>query len=139
MSFQEKSTALMLVVMVGVYGWYFAVVGSQLDDPAMRAAGYKGLMLFTVLALVALAIVGHVVIALVPPRTGDESDERDRIIDLRGEWIGGYVLGTGALAGLFLAMAEFDQFWIANAILLAMVLSEVVTGAAKLVLYRTMS
>ena len=40
----------------------------------------------------------------------DESDEHDRKIDRFGEYIGGYVLGTGLLIVLGLAMAETEYF-----------------------------
>jgi hypothetical protein len=138
MSFQEKSTALMLGIIAVVYGWYFVVVGSQLRNTAVTEIGYKAVMLVTVVAVVVLAIVGHVLIVAVAPRDADASDERDRLIDLRGEGIGGYVLGTAAVAGLLLAVAELDFFWIANVLLAGLVLSEVASGVAKLVYYRRM-
>lgn len=136
MSFQEKSTALMLGLIVIVYGWYFATVASQVGETPVADIDYQPLMLGTVAALVVLAIVGHILITAVPSYEGDETDERDRIIDLKGEGIGGYVLATGTLVGLFLAMAEYEPFWIANALLAGLVLSEIVTSASKLVYYR---
>ena len=139
MSFQEKSTALMLVIMLVVYGAYFATIASRLGDTAVDQIPYQAWMLVTVVILVVLAIVGHIVVAVLPSYDGDESDERDRLVDLRGESFGGFVLGVGALGALLLAMAEFDHFWIANAILLALVLSEIVASVAKLALYRRMA
>lgn len=136
MSFQEKSTALMLGVVVVVYGWYFATIIGRLADTPVEQIDYQPVMLVTVGALVVLAIVGHVLIVMSPGYEGDRSDERDRLIDMRGEWIGGFVLATGALLGLFLAMAEYEPFWIANALLAGLVLSEMVSGVAKLMFYR---
>jgi len=46
------------------------------------------------------------------------------------------VAAGAALAGLALAMLEVEHFWIANAILAGLVLSEVVSGVTKVVLYR---
>jgi len=46
---------------------------------------------------------------------------------------------TGALvilAGLVLAMAEVDAFYIAHALLLGWVLAELTEGAVRIVLYR---
>ncbi|MGD2102693.1 MAG: hypothetical protein PVG83_10730 [Acidimicrobiia bacterium] len=136
MSFQEKSTWITTAAMIVVYGWYFANVFGQVDSVDAGAIGYQSMMLVTVGALVVFIIVGNVVVALANPREVEKSDDRDREINRRGEFIGGYVLGTGALAALALAMVEVEHFWIANAILLALVLSEVVTGASKIVLYR---
>jgi hypothetical protein len=48
----------------------------------------------------------------------------------------GYVLAVGVFAGLVLAMAEVDAFWIAHALLLAWVLAELTEGAVRIVRYR---
>jgi hypothetical protein len=136
MSFQGKSTALMLAIVVGVYGWYFITVARWASDTPVAEIAYQPLMLVTVLALIVLAVGGHILLAVIPPYRGRQQDERDKLIEVKGESIGGIVLGTGAVGGIFLAMAEFDYFWIANTILLGLVLSEVVAGAAKLIYYR---
>jgi hypothetical protein len=136
MSFQEKSNALMLGLIVVIYGGYFAVVGNRLIDTPAEDIAYEGIMLATVLALVVLSIGGHLLIATTGSRDANRSDERDRLIDLQGEWVGGFALGTGAVIGIVLATSEVDNFWIANVLLAAMVLSEIITAVSKLVLYR---
>jgi hypothetical protein len=136
MSFHGKSTALMLAIIIAVYGWYFVTIARWASDTPVTDIAYQPLMLATVVVLVVLAIVGHILLAAIPPYEGRQPDERDRLIEARGELIGGYAIGTGAVGGILLAMAEFDYFWIANTILLGLVLSEVVAGAAKLVYYR---
>lgn len=136
MSFHGKSTALMLAIIIGVYGWYFVTVARWASDTPVTDIAYQPLMLATVVVLVLLAIGGHILLAAIPPYDGRQPDERDRLIEARGESIGGVALGAGAVGGIFLAMAEFDYFWIANTILLGLVLSEVVAGSAKLIYYR---
>ncbi|WP_326586172.1 hypothetical protein [Streptomyces sp. NBC_01294] len=73
-----------------------------------------------------------------PPlaRGGEDQDQRDREIHHFGEYIGQSFVVIGGVAGLVLAMAEVDQFWIANAIYLAFVLSALLGSAAKIVAYR---
>ena len=136
MSFQEKSTWVMGAIMLIVYGWYFSVVFGQIGDQNIAEIAYRPLMLTTVLALVVLAAVSHIIIAVAAPDEADRTDVRDREINRFGEYVGGYVLGVGALVSLGMAMFEFDQFWIANALLLALVLSELVSLGTKAVLYR---
>jgi hypothetical protein len=65
-------------------------------------------------------VVSPSAIALANPKEAGASDERDRLIALRGERVGGYVLAVGVLGGLPLA-------W---------VVAELVEGATKIVLYR---
>lgn len=80
------------------------------------------------------AIVGRWLTA--NPKEAGAEDERDRLIALRGERVGGYVLALGVFGGLVLAMAELPPFYIAHALLLAWVLAELVEGATRIVLYR---
>lgn len=138
MSFQEKSTWVMLTLVALVYGLYFAVVLGDivaLESP-VRDIAYRGLMLGTVVVLVVLATISHIVIAIANPSDADESDERDREINRFGEYVGGYVLGVGALVALGMAMFEVEHFWIANAILAGLVLSEITSGLTKIISYR---
>lgn len=136
LSFQEKSTWVMGVVVLGVYGWYFVTVLRMAGDVAVAGIAYQTIMFLTVVALVVLAVIGHVVIAIVDPKGSDQTDERDRTINRYGEYIGGYVLAVGALVALALAMIEVEYFWIANTILAGLVLAELTTAATRIVLYR---
>jgi len=93
-------------------------------------------MVPVVILLVILAALAHSVIAIAAPSQAGSQDERDRLIGLRGQRIGGYVLATGTVAGLGLAMVQADTFWIAQVLLGALVIAEITEGATKLVLYR---
>ena len=136
MTFQAKSAMLMTIALVVVYGSYFFVVGSwAITTPADQIV-YQPLMIAAIVPLVILAVLGHIVVALINPKEANAYDERDRLIDLRGERIGAYVLAVGVFAGLVLAMVESAQFWIAQALLFAWVLAEISDNVSKLVLYR---
>ncbi|MDJ0792389.1 MAG: hypothetical protein QNJ71_10875 [Acidimicrobiia bacterium] len=136
MSFQEKSSWAMLVTVALVYGAYFVIVAGEVDGTDVADVDYQPLMLVTVVVLVIVAIIAHAVIAAANPREAEASDERDKEINWYGEYIGGYALAVGTLVGLGLAMAEAEPFWIANVLLLGLVVSELVAGATKVALYR---
>lgn len=135
MTFEEKSTWVILVTMTLVYGWYFATVAGQLAGTDVGDIDYQGLMLTTVGLVVALAVVGIILIT-VAGRGDDSKDERDKTINRYGEYIGGFVLTAGALGGMLLAMIELEHFWVANTLLAGLVLSEIASNIIKLVLYR---
>ncbi|MGP1276417.1 MAG: hypothetical protein ACQRW7_13465 [Caulobacterales bacterium] len=142
MSFQEKSNALMLGAMVLVYGTYFMLVlgapllsGSEIDT-SVGLLMSNGLMLASVLALVVIAIIGHIAIAVLAPKDADTSDERDRLIEMRGDQRGGFVLGAAALGAMGLAMLAAEHFWIVNLILGGLVLGEIVKAVSKIIDYR---
>lgn len=136
MSFQEKSAWAMFAIMLTVYGWYFAVLFGRLSDQDVAEIAYRGMLLATVLALGFLAIISHIVLAVVNPKDAETADVRDREINRFGEYVGGYVLGAAAFFALVMAVLETDHFWIANVILAGMVLSELVSLGTRLVLYR---
>jgi hypothetical protein len=135
-SFQEKSAIAMTGALAVVYGAYFAIVARWLTVTPADEIVYQPLLIVAIVPLVVLAVVSHVAIALANPKEAGASDERDRLIALRGERVGGYVLAVGVLGGLVLAIAELAPFYIAHALLLAWVVAELVEGATKIVLYR---
>jgi hypothetical protein len=66
-------------------------------------------------------------------------DERGRFITLRAERTGRYMLAVGVCTGIGLAVVQSDTFWIAQALIGALVLAEVVEGIVKLVLFRRLA
>jgi hypothetical protein len=136
MTFQEKSTLTMTAIMVLVYGWYFTLVLGPIAGSPAREVAYTGLMVAVVVLLVILAVASQVVLAIAFRSQANADDERDRLITLRSGEIAGYILAVGVCAGIGLAMMQSDTFWIAQALIGALVLAEVSKGVSKLVLYR---
>ena len=141
MSFQEKSNAAMLVITAAVYGWYFvtsvgSVFGGDLPpDAALAVTNVK--MLLTVVIIVAVSIVAHILIAIMAPSEANEAaDERDKLIEMRGDQRGGFVLALFALLAMGLAMLGKPPVLFANAILAGLVAGELVKGVSKLIDYR---
>ncbi len=136
MTFQAKSTAAMLGILTVVYGCYFAIMLSVAGRTPVDQIVYQPVMIIVTVPLVILAILAHIVIAIAAPGEADVTDERDRIIGLRGEALGGVVLGVGVFWGLVLAMFGFHTFWIAHALLGSLVVAEMASAVMMLVLYR---
>jgi hypothetical protein len=93
-------------------------------------------MLATIGLGIALAIIGHIAAVISSPRDADKSDERDTNINRYGEYVGSFVLYGGMLGALGLALAEFEPFWIANAIYSTFIVAALTTSAVKIVAYR---
>jgi hypothetical protein len=136
MTYREKSTVVLLVGYLAVYSWYFARVVDAARSGSIADMDYQGLLIAMVVVLVAATVVAEILIAVLAPSGADQVDERDRLIGLRGDRIAGWVVTIGALAGLVLAMAEADSFWIAHALLAGLVLAEILKSIAMLVNYR---
>lgn len=135
MTTEEKSTWIVAAATVLVFGWYTIKIIGDAASTAVSEIEYQELLVVMVGVFIALVIVSEIVLAVLARRL-DDSDERDRKIDRFGEYIGGYVLGTGLLVVLGLAMAETEYFWIAHAALGVLVLAELVTVTTKIIVYR---
>lgn len=143
-SFKEKSLLISLVALLMVYGGYFAGVLSGDAEPTLAA------MLETLLGLVVALVVVHVAFHIVISLDDVEEaeDERDRAVR-RHAAVAGYnvlfvalLLITGRLLVLGAGTEEADSpapmtlVELANLMLAAMVVSEVVYYGAQLFFYR---
>ena len=142
LSFQEKSLWLMFVSLVGCFGFYFVnVLRAQpsVEEMVPTLAAdvmphQAALFLVATALLVACQIVGHLLIVLVDRRV--ETDERDRLIALKGTRNASYVLATGAFCTLSTAMVTNGNFACAHVLLGFWVLAQLVEIGTQLVLYR---
>ena len=147
MSFEEKVTwvsGMVAVLVAGVYTW---TVGSQLGQQPVAEIAYQRLLLMAAGGMIVLTIVGAIATAIGSAilaelsGTGsadniDRSDERDALIDARGDRVAFYVLSALMIGVLAMAMLEVEHFWIANGTFVAFVLAGLVSTGVKLVAYR---
>ena len=136
MSFEEKGTWVYTVVTVGAYLAYLSIIIGRAENVPLSEVSYVSTMLWTIAIIIALSIAGHIAVAISKPSEANKSDARDKEVYRFGEYIGGIALAVGMLVPLGLAMAEFDTFWIANAIFLVFVLSAITSSSVKIVAYR---
>ena len=92
-TFQEKSLWVMLIGLLAAFGFYFATVlpGHATDVLPQQVV----LFVLAVVFLVIIQIVGHALLAGLDRNTA--TDERDRLIALKGTRNGSYVLERGCL------------------------------------------
>lgn len=137
MSFREKNILITIVALLVAAVAYIALLIPAAQGKAVDAIHYQPLMIGMVVVLAILTAAGHIVAAIAQPKDAQrERDERERLIDWRGQSAGGYVLAVGVFVAIVLAMAEVPWFWIANVLMGIWVLAEVFGGAWKLALFR---
>jgi hypothetical protein len=141
MGFQEKSNLAMLAILLVVYGIYFgqamtSILGAGVP-PAEALAASNALMIVTVGAVIILSIVAHIGLAIAAPSEANENgDERDKLVEMRGDQRGGFVQSLVIFGALVIAMLDFPAWLIANAVLAGLVAGEVVKAVSKLIDYR---
>jgi hypothetical protein len=132
LTFQEKSLWVLFLGLLGVYGYYFSMVLPS--DAVDVMPQHMVLFAAAVAYLVSSQVVGHILIAIVDPR--DETDERDRIIELKGTRAGSWVLVVGVFASLCVAVQTQGNFLFTHVLLGSWVLSQLVETGSQLYLYR---
>lgn len=144
MSYEERGVWVYLTVTVGTYATYVAIILGRADGARLEDVSYVTTLLWSIGIAIGVNIIGRILVEIVSSvaheitRTPDgmRVDARDKEINRFGEYLGGIVLGFSMIAPLGLALADADQFWIANAIYVALVLSSCVSSVLKLVAYR---
>lgn len=135
MSFEEKSIWIQLVVAIGVYVSYLAVVLAQAGGIPLSEVPYRRPLITAVIIGIVVTIVAHIVIAILS-RERNKRDERDAHINRFGESVRAGVLSVTTLVPLGLAMAEFAHFWVANSLYLAFIVADLAAQSTKIVGYR---
>ena len=137
MAHEEKRAWIRLMVAVLGYGAYLAVVLSRSGGRPVHETPYASALLISIGAAIAAAVAAEIAWAALAPGASRASDERDREIGRLGDHVGQAFAVIGAVAAMLMALTDIDQFWIANVIYLGFVLSAILGGIAKVVVYRT--
>lgn len=132
LSFREKGLWLMFVTLGASFGFYFVTVlpAGAADVLPQQVI----LFIVAIVLLVIMQIVGHILIALVDRR--DQTDERDRLIELKGTRNAAYVLATGVFLSLCAAMVTDGNFVFTHLLLASWVLAQLVEIGSQLFLYQ---
>ena len=140
LSFQEKSAWGLLLGIVAVSVFYFPAA-FRIVETVPNGIPLIAISVVGVIALVIIEIIYHAVIAVA---SGDETDERDVLIDLKAERNAGLVLGLALfwLVGFIIAQSILGAYAvpgpleIAVWILLAITVAEVAKLASQIWYYR---
>ena len=136
MSYEEKGTWVYLVTSAGAYAVYLAIILGRLQSVPAGQVSYVPALLWTAGASVLASVIGRTLVETASPSDSRRGDVRDREISRFGEHAARWFIVAGAAAGLVMAMARWEYFWIANVIYLGFVLWAVAGSAVKLVAYR---
>ena len=136
MSFEEKNTWIYgLTAVLGGLA-YAVIVGSQIPTTPVAEIDYVVPMIAAIAGAIILSIVAIIIVSVAAPTEADKRDERDRLVNARGDQVGFYVMSILALVPLGLAFAEAEHFWIANSLYASFVITAIVSSLVKIAAYR---
>lgn len=136
MSFREKSAwiSFCCVVLFGAL-WFRNVIRVEVYHG--REANPMLAFFSLVGALILTEIVLHIAIAVRDPKEArTPKDEREQLIDLKAARVAFYVLMAGAWLSIGTLHLNFDRLRIADTVLGAIIVAELVKFATQIVLYR---
>ncbi|MBN2177433.1 MAG: hypothetical protein JW722_07230 [Demequinaceae bacterium] len=131
-----------------VYNWIFAVVSvigliTYLAILIPRIIGTPASEVSYVAPLLWVFGTGMVVgfgvalaVRLASPKETKVRDERDKEIELIGQYVGSAFVTMGAIAALVLSILEVDHFWVSNSLFVGFLLAAVLSTFAKAAAYR---
>lgn len=133
MSFLEKSAWVTFLGVLLVYGGY---VFSAFGPGGASASSWTHLGLMLGLAVVVIG--GHIAAALTSPRAaGAPCDERDKAITCRTDALAGNLGIAGALIAAATGLSgQADALGVANYVILAVVVAELVRYGGRIAAYR---
>ena len=131
-AFEEKRSWIMLVTSIAGYVPYLVIVLGRLGDVPVGDVAYADVLLWSIGGAIGVNIVINIVVGMF----GRNTDTRDREIRRVGDYIGQSFVVIGGVSALIMALLELDYFWIANVIYLCFVLSAILGGITKVIVYR---
>jgi len=136
MSFREKSAWIAFVAYGVVFGGYFFTLWRGWDERYAQGLSI-GLMIGAVVMLVIIATSLTIVAALLTPKAANApADERERLIELKAERIASYTLSVGLVCLIGALLMGWNGILVANLLLAAMVIAEIVKALAQIAYFR---
>ena len=136
MVFEEKRAWVRMVAAVAAYVVYVVIILDRAQGRSLASVPYARTLLISIVASMVASMVAEMAWNVGIPLKSRVRDIRDKEIRRLGDYIGQSFVILGAGCAMLMAMAEWNWFWIANVIYLCFVLSALVSGVAKVILYR---
>lgn len=145
MTFQEKGIAVALGVLVLMYGIYGVALYDMFLEGQFAATDAGSLLGKSILTLMAAVVIttlivriGMTVIEAIVTRDTHPviSDERDRLIELRGLRISHFVFAGGFVVAMIALALGQSAFVVINLIILSLGAGEALGSISQLYLYR---
>ena len=138
MPFREKSAWIMSFALVlGTFFYFGAVLSIWREIGQIASPAVPLVVIFTVI-LIAIAIIGHIIIATFAPKDANAPmDEREREIFSRAGNLSSYVLGFGVITSLghYLLLGSGDLLF--YTVFASLIVAQIAEYLLQILIYRT--
>ncbi|GAA3641701.1 hypothetical protein GCM10022200_26860 [Microbacterium awajiense] len=124
MSFREKSAWAVMGVLAVIFGGYAVAVAQRVASVGIAATTVTDVAVWAVIGTVVLLAAVHITMAAIAPPTRGERTSTD------GRRAGYAILAAGAVIAFVLTLTDAAPFWVANALITALVAGEITSAAA---------
>jgi len=140
MSFRETSAWISMISLLGVFGFYFTVVGYAIGVGPLPPPAFLGEYFAAVVLLVIVQIALHIIAAIVTRASGGDMDmtrdEREKLIELKANRFGYFIVLSGAIMVAGAIGIGAPGYWTANALVFSVALGELARFGAQVIYYR---
>ena len=136
MAFQEKSAWIMTLALLFGGGFYYRVVASMSAGGELAPPNIGLIGVYTVI-LVIVAVVGHILVAVLAPKDADAPlDERERKIFDRAGHLSGYIFGFGVVFSLGLYLFSYNGNLLFYGVFASLMVSQLAEYVFQIFLFR---
>lgn len=138
MPFQEKSAWVMSLSLLLGGMFYFSVVSNMTAEIGALAPPILPTVVLYTIILIAVAIIGHIAIAVLAPRDANAPlDEREKIIFHRASHLSGYLFGIGVVPSLGYYLFTHNGDILFYSVFASLMISQLSEYVFRILLYRT--
>lgn len=140
MAIQEKRIYVSLISTFLAFAYYYTImfeVNHVLPEEVNGLIG-KNILIFITVSI-ALNIALQIVLSLLNPNGFKDcqvTDERDKMIELKGMQVSFAVFGVGFMSTMFMLTYDYSMFIVFNGILLSFALGDIIGNIIKIITYR---
>ena len=142
MAIQEKRIYVALLSTVLAFTYYYTIVGEMFDVNYLPSEDVNSLIGKNILIFIGVSMginmIAQVTLSLLNPNGFKDcqvTDERDKMIELKGMQVSFALFGAGFMGSMFLLMYDYSTLIVFNSLLLSFAIGDTVGNIVKIVTY----
>ena len=136
MSYEEKGVWVYILAVAATASVYAFTIAGKLSSQSVDEVDFASTLLWSIGISIGLNIVLRILVEIFTPSDSYKVDARDKAISRRGGYVNGMIIAIGMAGPLLLAIADFDNFWVANAIYAVFIIAAITSSVVQGVTYR---